>query len=368
MQKPLPLGGSQASNNSLVPVQETLDEPSGFDKIPRQMVDLVLRSCPVASNRHSLFQVLAERERTLKNATKWNNKLVAQNQALKQQLVLARENLYRRSRKGKLTGHFTGAGEYRLFKKRNVGHVSAESLLQIVDVPAHKGIVYKAERMGGAAFHAVARNWYEDAWKSDATWSIHIIRTDAFSSDIARDESLKAQVSEIISIFSTQRQARFVPDIQKVCEGTSNEFRALVLKQLQNLGTKTWLDQFNDGHVPIFVFVTDDGPDASGGCRIIEAEIRGLESVLFLRILCFMHQFHLACKKALRDLDWVSGAFPPGPRYVTQLMRICNVWRAGANHSKIKGGSFAPQPHASRRPPMPPTFPRQLPFQFSQWG
>ena len=58
---------------------------------------------------------------------------------------------------------------------------------------------------------------------------------------------------------------RFVPDVLRVSYGTSQELRSLILTQLRNMGTKTWLDEFPAGHLAVFVLVGDDGPDVGGG-------------------------------------------------------------------------------------------------------
>ena len=141
----------------------------------------------------------------------------------------------------------TRAGEYRLWTARNTGHVSAASLLQILAVPGSKPLVFRCERKGGAARCLRARSACELFWRQvrsevDRSWSITCICTDAFSSDIARRDALKVQVTDVILCSSSRPRMRFVPDVLRVSYGTSQELRSLILTQLRNMGTKTWLE------------------------------------------------------------------------------------------------------------------------------
>ena len=133
----------------------------------------------------------------------------------------------------------------------------------------------RSERRGGAAHHIVAKAVVKEVQdgvkqiQEEKTWSLIIIRTDAFSSSTANTDAHKQQVTEVIIIVKNGGGARrFVPELQKVEFGTSQEFRSVILKQLENLGFDTWLDECAEDHFRMIIVISADGPDVGGGVRL----------------------------------------------------------------------------------------------------
>ena len=100
--------------------------------------------------------------------------------------ALVQANTFRKSGKG----YLIFAGDYRLLRFRNYGHSSATALLQILQTKGHKDLV-KSERRGGAAHYVQGRRLAAQAFAASASWSVIVIRTDAFSSSAARTDAHK---------------------------------------------------------------------------------------------------------------------------------------------------------------------------------
>ena len=136
--------------------------------------------------------------------------------------ALVQANTLRKSGKG----HLSLAGDYRLWRSRNYGHSSATALLQILQTKGYKELVLKSERRGGAAHYVLGRRLAAQAFAASASWSVIVIRTDAFSSSAARTDAHKLQVTEIIFAIEgssgTKRRERhrLIPDLMDVLCGS----------------------------------------------------------------------------------------------------------------------------------------------------
>ena len=251
--------------------------------------------------------------------------------------------------------HSSAVDDYKLWRKRNTGYASAESLCRILSQDDENTLcnvgsstVLRAERRGGAAHHLAARN-ESAACKSSLvakqatgckTHSLTIIRTDAFSSATSNTDSHKMQVTEVKICGSDHSTRRFVADLQDVNNANAKEFRSVIIVQLQSLGVDTWLDDFPATHFAVFLFVADDGPEIGAGVNIIREEIKHLPNVAVGRYVCFFHSLHNCQKKSINDLDELAKQ-RGDPIYSNMIIRVSNVWRSFGHHAKLKETSLA---------------------------
>ena len=97
------------------------------------------------------------------------------------------------------SGHLKAQGDFKLWRKRNIGHTAASALAQILDMRATKELILRSERRGGAAHYILGRQLVTQCNGDSATsdcrrFRVFIIRTDAFSSSTARTDSAKLAV------------------------------------------------------------------------------------------------------------------------------------------------------------------------------
>ena len=95
--------------------------------------------------------------------------------------------------------HLKAQGDFKLSRKRNIGHTAASALVQILDMRATTELILRIERRGGAAHYILGRQlvtqFNGDSATSDCRrFRVFIIRTDAFSSSTARTDSAKLAV------------------------------------------------------------------------------------------------------------------------------------------------------------------------------
>lgn len=88
-------------------------------------------------------------------------------------------------------------------------------------------------------------------------------------------------------------------------------------------------------HVAVTVMVSDQGPDVASGGRALALEILGMPNQLWLHLYCVFHQLHLIRKRTSILIDSMLQNSSSTP-YLTQLLRVCNVWRSPGNHQKLK--------------------------------
>ena len=85
-----------------------------------------------------------------------NEEMLKRNRELEQQI--ASKKMRRDNKRGDVdAGHLTASGDYRLWRSRNTGHVSASSLLQILETKGSQTLPLRSERRGGAAHYIVGR-------------------------------------------------------------------------------------------------------------------------------------------------------------------------------------------------------------------
>ena len=97
-----------------------------------------------------------------------------------------------RHRKGE---HLGARGDFKLWRSRNYGHASAETLLKILSAPGDKTLVFRSERRGGAAHFITGRQFVASRLEQASKWVVLVVRTDAFSSSVARTDEPKLQVT-----------------------------------------------------------------------------------------------------------------------------------------------------------------------------
>ena len=292
-----------------------------------------IRTLLVGGDVAAIATALIELDQSWRRSERQKSKLERKLDSMQEQLAAYQV-------RSKHNSHLSPEGEFRLWRARNTGHCSAVSLLDILNEKGTPYLVTSSERKAGMCHTLVARQKNFDMWQQlevqrgtcGRTWSITVVRTDAFSSNAARSDVHKLQVTEVIVAIRSGNQ-RYVADLLEIAAGNSHEFREVILKQLRNLGIKTWLDEYDSNHLAVFIIVGDDGPDVQGGCRLILDDIKDRSSnVILWRILCLMHQVQRCIRKAAADFDAITAK----PVYTTQVMRCANVWRSFGHHRKLK--------------------------------
>ena len=275
---------------------------------------------------------------------KWQKQKTQRLQSKLQVVTADRDNMLTPYRKD--GGHLKTDGDYNLWRKRNFGHTSAGVLLQILRVEGTNEIVLRSERRGGAAHYLAGRQLVHqiNCIHESATcrqFRAVVIRTDAFSSSTARTDSAKLAVTELRvgpqpMDDQGRRSRKLIADLQDVTVGNSQEFVSVILRQMRSLGVITWEDEFPASDFVVFAFVADDGPDVAGGIALIIESIADKPNVSVLRVTCCMHALQLCVKKAVQGMDACGGDRATDPKYSTQLMRGCNVWRSFGHHKLLR--------------------------------
>ena len=141
----------------------------------------------------------------------------------------------------------------RLWQARNTGHVNVGSLLSILSLPGVKNTVLSSERRGGAAFYLAGRAAVgaiadavlgersdSDSLQPEQSYYVVSISSDAFSSSTARTDDHKHQVTEVVVSATGCPTRRLWADLTSVKHSTGQEFRSVIVRQLESLNVKTW--------------------------------------------------------------------------------------------------------------------------------
>lgn len=269
-------------------------------------------------------------------------------------------------------------GGFTLALKRNIGHASADALLQHVEVPVSRYTVSRWEALAAAALLCRSRDWYrqhyayiqsqlaaglpesakpaEIGMPKDFSYEIHSVRGDATNSKVGES---KAHVCEIRSVFGhgapaeagadenaeihmplppqTTEQVIYPDVLPMAINHGAAEQRAMFMKQLECAGVRLWTQALCDcdsavglgpgssparpRHLTIWIFGTDQGSDQKTAAAMMSADVRRSVSVWMFRQWCLLHEVALLVKGQLATLG----------TYWSGLAKLINVWRTGSN-------------------------------------
>ena len=125
--------------------------------------------------------------------------------------------------------------------------------------------------------------------EGEKTFFAVIVNADAFSYSVARTDSYKHQVAELVIGASGAETQTLWRDLSEVTQGTAQEFHSIMLQQLETLKVKTWRSTIPPACFGLCVFVGDEGPDVEAGVGLIKEEVKGKPNWAIMRIRCFMH-------------------------------------------------------------------------------
>ncbi|CAK0881721.1 unnamed protein product, partial [Prorocentrum cordatum] len=208
-----------------------------------------------------------------------------------------------------------------------------QALSATIETDFHRTTVASWEKLLAAPLLARSRSRYLWHYEYDAyvrtqrrtvcdekvsSFAIYTLRADAANSAVASHHH-KARVAEVSAFFyhappidekdvglpglPASNVNRMCSDTQKVpleCRGP--EVRAMFLKQIENVGARTWIHEEPEivvtcSHLEIWIFPTDAGGDQQGAEGIIQREFDSCPFRWKLRSWCLHHQLHLVAAK-----------------------------------------------------------------------
>ena len=229
----------------------------------------------------------------------------------------------------------------------------------------HKDVVLRYEIRTAMAQHALMRSFYHEHYDEEAARGnevaveVHHYRGDAANQDAV--QRMPAQTSELASVFVSNEALhswtegtsvlplpfnRSLGDLQILSEKIGENLRALILRQMRNVGCPTWVQRAQElqretfeasERVSVYVFVLDNGGGNQLATRLIRKEVSARDRIMMITVWCFFHQYQLVVKRLLADLNawsWPDRHWGE-TSYTTGVSAISNAWRSSGNHCKI---------------------------------
>ena len=91
-------------------------------------------------------------------------------------------------------------------------------------------------------------------------------------------------------------------DLQAVHSGSGHETYSMIIKKLESIGRPSWEQEAatsSPGHLSLYLFGLDKGPDDVGMIACLEHHLRQSCSVMFMSSWCQLHQPHPIVKSML---------------------------------------------------------------------
>ena len=262
-------------------------------------------------------------------------------------------------------------GGYSLAIKRNWGHASAKDTVRMLAAEPyqgalkHKDVVLRYEMRAAMAQQALMRSFYHEHYDemvargNEMAVEVHLYRGDATNQDAV--QRMPVQTSELASVLVSSEALhgwaegtialqlpykRTLGDLQILSEKTGENLRALILRQMRQVGCPTWVQRAQElqreifeasERVSVYVFVLDNGGDNQLATRLIRKEVSARDRIMMITVWCFVHQYQLVVKRLLADLNaWTWPDRHWGETsYTTGVSAISNAWRSSGNHCKI---------------------------------
>ena len=124
---------------------------------------------------------------------------------------------------------------------------------------------------------------------------------------------------------------RTYADLIQVGECNGVLQRAIYMKQMENVGVRTWQQGLaTDNHLRVWIFTSDQGSDQVVASKMLQRDVSESLNDIMITQWCLAHVLHLMAQFHLRFL--YNG------KMFSSLAKVINTWRSRGNPQKIKAG------------------------------
>lgn len=180
-------------------------------------------------------------------------------------------------------------------------------------------------------------DYAESAAAEDKFWiSLCAFRADATNAVVCMEQKIHNLEAETQYISDTSRseRRRQQADLQFLPNGSAAAVHSTVLKQLQSLGVRSWLDDSVVSppggtlkRVFVFMATTDQGSDQAKFKRTVAFEVAHHKHIQFWSVDCLMHQVQLTVRSGLTICDRIMKNSGSKFKYFGSLAKLVNTWR-----------------------------------------